>query len=499
MEMEIANLIKRNKLLLLILAITLLKGLIWAFITPAFQTPDEHRHYATIQHYAEPENYSPVIKKRTGKLFSFFDISTHNLSPELRNILDRTEFENTCFDYNGKNYFSKSSSLGPNEKQIRSLKLNRFVERYPPTNVSYTSSYYKMGSIIENYLANKNINIIERANVIRILSVLIAVFLVFASYLIFRELSFNPTESSLLAGAVSFQPMFSFMGSVINPDIVLFLAFTIFILGAMKTLRRGLNFQNAFLIFTGTALAIHAKPPGYFLLLGVLLLVILYILQSRKNRLFLSPLFVKKHTYSSLLVAISAILMLCLAFNKFLSYKFNFVSLEKLKNYILYQFQLPISIDRSATYWGNFGSPNVPISNYYIFFIWFILLVSLIGLLLFARKLFQKFREKNQEKQTLFFQILFLLFIVVGLNLLIHFVNIQGANPKDFGDFYASIGSPGRYFLPAICAKFALIAFGLSYFFKKANREKILFCLLIAMIAFNMTAIFNFIIPRYYL
>jgi len=497
--MKIANLIKKNKLLLLILAITILKGSIWTFIIPAFHAPDEHRHYATIQHYAEPENYSPATKKQLKKSFNFFDINTHNLSPELRNILEKTEFENTCFDYNGKNYFSKSSLLGPNEKQIRSSKLNRFIEKYPPTNISYASSYYKISSILENYLADKNINVIERTHAIRILSILIIVLLVFISYLIFQELYFNLTESALLSGIVSFQPMLSFMGSVINPDIVLFLSFTIFILGAMKLLRRGLNFQSAFLIFAGTALAIHAKPPGYFLLLGILILATLYILQNRKNRLFLSPLFVKKHIDSSLFITILAILTLYFTFNKFLSYKFNFVSLETLKNYIKYQFQLPISIDRSATYWGNFGSPNVPISNYYIFFIWFILFISLIGLLFFAKKLFQEFKKKNHNKETLFLQILFLSLIVIGLDLLIHFVNVQGANPKDFGNPYASIGTPGRYFLPAICAKFALIAFGLSYFFKRIKREKILFWFLTLMIFLNMAAIFNFIIPRYYL
>ncbi len=492
--------IQENKLLSLLILTTIVKGLVWAFVVPIFQAPDEHRHYATIQHYAQPKDYAPSSYDFPSGDFNFFDIDTHNMSPELRNFVEKIELPKTCFDANGKYSFQDNSSFGLHEEQIRSANLLRFVEKYPPYKTPYSPLYYKTDSYVENFLAEKGISIIERAYLMRLISVIVFSILILVYYFIFKELSFSKTESALLAGILSFQPMLTFICSIINIDSLSFLSFGIFTLGAMKIFKK-IDSASVILLISGTILAINTKATGLFLLTALAVLIILYLVCHKIKLLSLSRLAKNKKQLTKLILVILLFSGISFfVFHKLQSHYSSIVSLDVIKKYIQYHLELPISIDRSLSYWGNFGSPNVPISKYYIFAIWAILAFSIIG---FLGHIFSCIRKKEIKKnitnRIFFFQIIFLTYILVAFNLMIHFVNIQAANPENFADPFASIGTPGRYFFPTIFAKLTLFIIGFCYFFKKISREKIIFIFLIAMILFNMICLFSYIIPRYYL
>ena len=488
----------KNKYLIYIILITAISGIFWSSVIPLFQAPDEHRHYAVIQHYAEPREYQvPYGPKGSMDLF---DVSTQNISPALRQTVRAVEYEKCCFDSNGKYIFNNFSDYGPEEGVIRSSNLNRFVEKYPPYNIKYSPVYYKAGSIIENILANKGVNIIERAFTVRIFSVLIGIIFIIITYLTLKELFFSSLESLLLSLTISFQPMLRFIISVINIDCLLFLSFGIFILGSVKLIKEKLNYKNGSLIILGTSLSIWTKPPGYFTLTALGVLLIIYLILHYKEKLTLKSILKNKTNLAILSVLILA-LGTFLTFSSHIAHSFfpKLKPLSVVKEYLLYHLTLQTSIERSLTYWGNFGCPNVPISKYYIFIIWIALLLSAVGFISYLINGISEWKKANRQNKTFFCQILFLLYMMLGFGFMIHFINFQQSDPINFASLTASVGIIGRYFFPVILAKFIIITVGFSYLFKRISRVKIIFWIFIAMLALNSITLFDYIIPRYYL
>ena len=496
--------IKENYLILLILLVSFIKGIVWVYAIPLLHAPDEHRHYATIQYYAEPKNYKPMSHDFPLENWNFFDFNTHNLSPELSNATQNLSTQNLINDTNFKDSFSENSSFGPRENNIRNFKGSRFVEKYPPQIINYSPLYYKITAFIENQLSIKNANIIEKVTVIRIISVFILLLFIIISYLSFKELSFTPIESAAMAGAISFQPMLTFIFSIINVDALLILSFGIFLLGALHLLKNSWTVKNASLLLGSTFLAINTKPTGYFLAVASLLLIIFSLFLHQKE-MICSYFSIIKRSFFLLLVFFTSIVLIIstagfLIFNQIHRYfEFAIRPFFIFKDYILYQLQPNIMLDRSLSYWGNFGSPNVPINQVCIYFIWLILVVAALGIILKIFLMLKNYHELDFQKKILFFQLLFLFFMVIGLDFMMHYVNFLGANSSNFAAPFSSIGTPGRYFLPVIGAKFALITVGFSTIFGNVSHTKIIFALLILMILLNSIALFNCIIPHYYL
>lgn len=481
-----------NKLLILIIFLTFIKGLFWTGIVPLFQVPDEHHHYATIQHYAEPKDYKPLSNDFPIGHIIFNDTRTQNLSPELKAFLKATQFDEIRF-----NPESKLTPIDNNisENKLRENKLSHFVEKYPAWYIKKASIYYNIASIGEKIFYN--FSIMERAYIARIFSIILTTLTILFSYFIFRKLYFNKLESSLSAGIISFHPMFSFMSSSINLDSMLFLSFTIFTLGIISALKDKLNKKNALLIIFGIFLAINTKQPGYFLFLPLIISVLFYIAIYRLDKIKKLSKLQKIALLSTLLPLILSLLYFTLI--KFFSLFDRTNSVFNLDKYIEYHLQFSLFIDRSLSYWGNFGWLNIPISTNIIFIIWIFLFLATLGITLFIVDKIRKWKKLNINDKILFFQVLTLLIITVGLNLLIHFVNFQQSNINDLGNPLKSIGTQGRYFLPAIVSKFAILIIGISYLFKKFKREKIIFVIFFMMIILNTISLFNYVIPRFYL
>lgn len=493
--------LRQNFILILLICISFMKGVIWAYFLPPFQAPDEHHHYAAVQHYAEPKGY--ILSENFSAKFSFFDIKTQNLSPQLRDTLEKIQFENTAFYENGKNEFNKNSSDGIEEQGLRNSKLNRFIEAYPAWDTGYSPVYYKTASIIENVLSDYNYSILEKAFAIRMISVIIGMLFGIIVYFFFKQLNFTKIESAMLAAIVSFQPMLTFIFSIINIDGLLIFSFALFLLGAVSLLKNKVNFSNLFLIIFSTLLAINTKQTGYFLIVAILILSILYFLiyHAKKTLNFYSK---TKHKFLALFSFGTIATLVLSSFiyftvEKISTYYNLFRPFDILKTYFSYQFQLNVTINRSLTYWGNFGTPNVPITPIYIYIIWLILAVAMIGIILKLIILIKNYFKLKFDEKIYFFQMLFLVFMVIGLDSMIHYINFLGFNENNFSDPNTSIGTPGRYFLPVIGAKFALLTIGLSSVFSKIDRKKIIFTLFVLMMLFNFIALFNYIIPRYYL
>jgi hypothetical protein len=494
--MQLKDKTKENLLLVLLLLLTFGKGFFWSHTVPIFQAPDEQAHYATIQHYAEPENYKPQSYNFPTSKTDHYNYKTQNLSPELKATLKNTDFRKIRYNYRITFPFEENTLENSEEKEIREAELSRFIEEYPPWETGYSPQYYKIAASLENIFAN--LSIFERVYIIRMFSVSIMVLLVFIGYSCFRELSLSPRESLLLAGALSFQPMLTFITSSINVDSFLFLGFFLFIWGGLKLTKRFSLTALALMAF-GTWLGSQAKPIGYFMVPAAIFLF-LYLLAVKfkfkeplkkvlhpKNGSFGKTLLKFTGVIATLLLSAFALLKFYELFKRYFQ---NWQIFEKLPAQIAEQMEYENMLRRSFSYWGNFGWLDTCLKFHYIIGIWVLLGIATGGFIFYLRNQNQKRKRGSLEAKIQLRQFLFLLFMLTGLYCSIYFVNL----------FIPTVAYQGRYFLPSVIAKFSLLGFGFAYFFQKImSREQALFTLLILMLFLNMISLFSFLIPRYYL
>lgn len=488
------NFFRENYLITLLIIITFVKGAVWAAAMPLFQTPDEQFHYATIQYYALPKGYQPKSNDFPLDKITLDDVNSQNLSPELKNFLDKTDFARIRFKPDNQMSFADNSPFGIGEKDLRNQNLSRYVERFPPWYSSYSPLYYKTMSFVENALSGHNI--IERVFSIRLFSVILGTLLVLCAYFIFRELYLDKVESVILAGIVSFQPMLTFINSSINVDPLLFFAFAIFILGSVRVLRNKIDIWSVAFILAGIILGINTKPPGYFMPVALFFLVPLYFLLHYRDKIA-TPSWKKNFFW---LILSSAVAMSAIYF-MLKSYFPNVLKpLLLLPKYLLFELKYQPSLERSLSYWGNFGWVDTNLSRFFIFSIWILSIVAAIGIAkYFLKALFLKSHKKTEKARLFFFQLLFFLIFVVGISFMIHFVNLELLNPNNVADQSASISTQGRYFFPSLIPRLALLAFGFVFLLPKIRRKWIFMTLLIGMIFLNIWSLLDLVIPRYYL
>ena len=488
------NYFGKNYLLILLLFVTLLKGVLWSFSVPLFQAPDEQAHYATIQAYALPKGYQPRSNDfQIDKLISH-DINTQNLSPELRNFLVSTDFERIRFRPDNQMIFKKNSRNGLNEASIRSGAFSRFVEKFPPWKVPYGSVYYAPMSWIENLLHNQSN--MERFFAIRLFSVLLGTLLVLCSYFIFLEVFQDKTESAILAGIVSFQPMLTFINSSVNVDPLLFLSFAIFLLGSVRILKNKIGAFSLICIIAGMTLGILTKPPGYFMpvILPILALFYLFIYHGKKFA-FLSG----KKMFLGAFLFIAAAGGTAYAISR-LYFPNILRTLSLVPKYLQFELKYQPSLERSLSYWGNFGWVDTNLSRFLIFSIWILSILVTIGIVKYFLAAFFSKSQKNAEKdRVFFFQLLYFLIFVAGVSAMIHFVNLQFVNPNNVADQSGSISTQGRYFFPSLIPRLALMAFGFACLFPGIRRRYIFMLLLLGMVFLNTWSLLVLVIPRYYL
>lgn len=181
---------------------TFVKGALWAYIIPPFQSPDEQNHFAYVQSFAEMGRVPNVPKEKNVTL----------------QLIKSTQILN--FDWKGshpmwtKNIFIDASSIDKNIRLIPDNDKTIFVSyangfKNPPIYYFLASLFYKISS---------NLSIFESLYSVRILSVLFGVATVFIAYKIALMVTGNNSLSLLTAASVSFQPSFTNITSTVTND-----------------------------------------------------------------------------------------------------------------------------------------------------------------------------------------------------------------------------------------------------------------------------------------
>jgi len=476
-------------ILSLIIAAFFLRGVFLAVLFPIFQGPDEQTHYATVQYFAESKNKNWPIKKTTNNPPDGDNIFTYNYSEEIKKTAAATNFDNIKFQKNNTPFFSNNFD-GPEENEIKNNQWKRYIDVYPPNTSGGSPSYYSLASVIEKIFSGQSV--LFRFFSVRIFSVFLGSFVIFLLYLISKKIGFSEKNSLLITSIVAFQPMFSFMSSIVNPDILLFFCFTLFIFGAVSLLKDGITWKNTAILLFSIILGMLTKGPA--IVLAVVAFFLFAYAIYRRLKISISLFFL----YFLIFSLIALILVFNLAPTQYLSGITRSDSPSKFSSIAVslgHYFNKTIGISpfsrTAGSYWGNFGWLDTKISGQIIDLIFIIEIVAVIGLLFY---LFKKRKEADflPEKKYLF------LFIglIIALQLAIRFY--------DWRVFDSSakilIGTPGRYFMPNIAAHFILLAVGFGAILRKKEYfEMFLRLTLILMVVLQFYSIFSLIIPRYYL
>jgi 4-amino-4-deoxy-L-arabinose transferase-like glycosyltransferase len=226
-----------------------LNALAWSVLTPPFQSPDENGHYAYVQQLVEhgslptqPANYnglSPAEDATLAALHSF-EVQGQPHNPSLLVGLEERQLASTEREH--------LSAAGTGNA------LNTAAN--PPL-------YYALEAV--PFILSPSGTVLDRLELMRVLSAIFAGFTVFFAFMFLREL-FPGTRWAWSFGAiaVALQPLFAFISGSVNNDALLYAFAAALFFAVARMFRRGLNDRTGLAIGGIVGFGLLAK----FTLLG---------------------------------------------------------------------------------------------------------------------------------------------------------------------------------------------------------------------------------------
>lgn len=453
---------------------------------PLFFGPDEAKHYNTVQYLAYPENKDLKMKRNKEKIDNK-KIETYNFSEEIEKTAQSVNFDKVRWSTKSSVPFA-DGWIGQNENEITSAGWSRLNRDYPPSIVRQAQLYHLLGSKIESSFSDKDI--FYRFYLIRLFSVFIGTACVLLFYLITKYAGFSRNHGLLITAIAAFQPGFSAASTFVNYDILLIFSFSLFALGAVLMLKKGINFLSIVISVLGITIGILAKGTA-IVLIPVLALLILYnIWKKLKN-------------WKAIIAACLLFLIILASSFTIFEKRYGFerifsafkgappqIIMDSAHKYLT-ESLTPGRLKLTAlAYWGNNRWTNETISDYITNTIWSVEAIAALGLLFFL--IYPKKPDFLPDKKV----VIFMLIMLAALQLGIRFY--------DWRIYYVTgnfdLGTPGRYFLPNVMLYIILIFCGIGAILRKSRYFDIaLKVCLIAMFAFSLYSILNVIIPRFYL
>ena len=473
--------------LLIVLLATLLKGLIWSAAIPVGQGPDEPSQVALVQFIAE-QHRLPQAEEiyRADELVHMRRLAQSGLIEGERNV--QQEFSDT--------------QMGPNEKEILVLDSEMRVSFDSHAYVSamfVPPLYHWLASL--PYRLFYSADVLSRVFSMRLASVLLTMGFVWVSYWVARE-SFpqRPLLWRTVPIVTSFQPMVTFIGSVVNSDMLLFLLLGIATWLVIRALRRNFTWQVAAGLGIVTGLGLLTKPMILGYGLGLVIVMLILWLQKRQP-------WWKLVLYSLLIPAIALIISGWFMVrnqriqgaplydnpydNPHIVERFNPKPDLTIQAYWqdVFKDQLENSIFRS--YWGNFGWLDTPMPDrVYESLRW----VSRLAYLEIGLFIIISLRRQVVDWNTLW---VLVVLVVLSLSLLLPMFGRAYIIARDTG--IAGSSAQGRYLLGMWAAQATVLVFGLTAVVTEEAQKFVHGLISLSVIALNVIAFAAVLIPRYYL
>jgi 4-amino-4-deoxy-L-arabinose transferase-like glycosyltransferase len=211
-----------------LLVVAALLSLAWDMAVPAFQGPDESRHFSYVQHLAETGE-TPSVKGGTSNSTEEQDaLIWLNLEPLVGNTLARPAWSTADLSL-----WHRIERSMPRGSRVNAIKLPAADPQAnnPPL-------YYAAMSI--PYRVFVWLPLLKRVFVLRLINALCYLATIALMWLIAGEL-FGPVrwKQTLAAGVVALEPQLSFLSAIINADNLLIALTTGLLLVALRLVTRG--------------------------------------------------------------------------------------------------------------------------------------------------------------------------------------------------------------------------------------------------------------------
>jgi 4-amino-4-deoxy-L-arabinose transferase-like glycosyltransferase len=248
--------------------IACLNAACWSVITPPFQVPDEPAHVAYVQQIAEngslPTSAGTNYSEEENVALSDLRSTEVRFHPEYRPVATTAQQRRLQHDLAAPLQRSGSGGAG-------------VAAAYPPLYYGFQTIPYALGS---------SGSLLDRLELMRLFSALMAGLTALFSYLFVREALPGIAWAWTVGGlAVALTPLLGFMSGAVNPDAMLFaIAAAIFYLLA-RAFRRGLTPRLGIAIGAATAAGLLTKFNFIGLVFGILVgLVVLTLRAARTSR-----------------------------------------------------------------------------------------------------------------------------------------------------------------------------------------------------------------------
>lgn len=454
---------------IILLSLTLTTRLLWAAIIPIWQTPDETAHYAYIQSLGEHLTLTP----------------DDDLHQEVREVDSLTGLGSVQFHPDTTQLFAADSLDGPNEDAIEELpgdlraaadggRTNPATE-YPPT-------YYLIASVV--YRAASGFDVFAVMFSLRALSALLSTATMLVGYLTARRFFRDDRLAMVAALIVALSPMYAFAGMSVNPDVLVWLPFSIFLYLVTYALDEGLSPRVNIGIALTIVLGLWVKQtfliavPMYGIFIGIMYL---------KRSLPLRDA-IKYGGATALGIALlDGWLYLSGIIGTSPEYPGGVREDRSIQGFVRH-IENRWS-DYSWTFdtaWGNFGWLDTPLSATVFDLIRFGCGVAAIGLVFY---LLYTVARRQPDWKALCYVALSVTY--VSIYVVLNYIRVTGGEPWLL---------QGRYFFPIIVPLVALLMRGFLWYVPGARaRDVILVALVIGIVWLNADVIFRYVVPRYYL
>jgi GT2 family glycosyltransferase len=482
------RLLERRALYVLLLA-TLFNGLVWSVATPPLHGPDENYHFSYVQLLANERTLEVRsdrwLKEELGLLmqvgqyhirgFGEEGVKTLDLSDPIKiqqqiEALKSPSVQSTYHDHDGWMF----------------RRLRGFVAYHPPF-------YYAVIAGVHMLLSHQSILVRLLAG--RWTSVVLALVSVWAAYRIGEKLwPRTPARAALLGVLVAFQPMHTFVTSIVNNGALEIALFSLLLLVTLEVVDHGLTVKRGVQIglIVGLGLLTRISFLASLPVLGLLLLRQWGTRWSDKSWRTRLLAWIETGGLTAILAGWWYLDKLSGAGRVLVdTFRSGEPTLEiPLLSYLVRYGWLTIYRNVLKMYWGNFGWLHTPLpDNLRTVLILLTVIAAWSGGWWLLRK---AMASSDRESRVAVFR-----FTLLGLAAL-SFVAFYTYLDYRFARRGGAFGIQGRYFLPPIAGQMAWLLVGLSVAVPKRVVKLWQWLLAVGMVILNGYALYAVIVPRYY-
>jgi hypothetical protein len=255
----------------LLLLVTLAKGVVWSILIPPWHAPDENNHF----------EYAQIIE-RFGMLHpdpGLWRLRELSLSWTIAQIYPVRFDPSRILDLSDRNTIAEQLHQLDDPAVKRGYIYDDGAPFYGFRSFTYGHAplYYLIGGVVQSWFEDKSIMVRILAN--RWFSVFLGVVAVALAYRAGKEIWRSQAWACFLATLVSFQPMMSFITSVIGdgaPGIVMLSACTVVML---RVIRDGWTVRRAIALAILVSLSLLARTS---LVILIPLLIVLFVWDSKR-------------------------------------------------------------------------------------------------------------------------------------------------------------------------------------------------------------------------